>query len=295
MSEVRELSKPSRGLGADFVRVARENWRTWLPTVGLVLAIAVLFWPLIRHLETLWFGEDTYYAHGAIVPLCSLFLVWERWDRLRIMPVRGSSLALIPMAAILYVTWFAGRTDMRTFQSGLLLALIALCVAFVVGWKFLKPLAIPIAYLGFGLPMFDRLVDTYTQPLQRLSTDASFKMLAMGGQNPYRVDPTIIGLGNFTLDVGVPCSGVKLLLAVMSIAVFFALIARLKWWGNAILIGSIVPITLVVNSLRITLIGLVGNSSGRAAGMQFHDTSGYLGLVVCFALLYGLTRALGWK
>lgn len=275
----------------DYVALAKLLAPYLLVLAGLLLT----FWPLVEHLSILWFGDDTYYAHGAVVPICAGLIVWDQWDRIRQVPIRGSNLALIPLAIILYVSWFASRTDMRFFQSGLLILAIATIIAFLMGWRMLKALATPVAYLGFGLPIVDRFVMDYTQPVQRLSTDVSHEILKLVGQNPYRADASTILLDRFTLDVGIPCSGIKLLLAVAAIAVFFMLIAHLRWWANLILLASILPIAVLVNALRISLIGVVGNAYGHDAGMQFHDYSGYIGLVVCFGIVYGLTRLLGWK
>ena len=265
------------------------------PPAAVAAGLVLIFWPLFVHLYGLWFGDDTYYAHGVIVPICAGLIVWDRWDRIAAIQTNGSNWALIPLAVTLYVSWIATRTDMRFFQSILLILAIAFALAFILGWRMLGKLFIPLGYLGFGLPILDRFALDYTQPVQRMSTDLSYQLLKLTAQDPYRADPSTIMLGNFTLDVGVPCSGIKLLLAVAAIATFFVLIARLRWWANVILVASILPIALLVNALRISMIGIVGNYWGDTAGHQFHDYSGYIGLAVCFGILYGLTKGLGWK
>lgn len=269
----------------------------WLPYALLAFAgLTAAFWTLFRWLPDNWFGDDSYYAHGAVVPICVGLIIWDRWDKLKQYPIKGVTLAIVPILATLYVTWFAHRTDMRSFQSVLLLVLLALGVLFVAGWKWLRGLALPIGYLGFALPIFDRFVDTHTQTIQRLSTDLSFTIMKVGGLGPYRAaDMTTIIVDDFIMDVGVPCSGMKLLLAVFAISVFFMLIAKLRWFANAILLATVIPLTLVVNSIRIAAIGLVGANYGADAGHKFHDYSGYISLVLCFVLLMKLTKVLGWK
>ena len=131
--------------------------------------------------------------------------------------------------------------------------------------------------------------------MKEVSLDIHFKMLQLLGQNPFRTDGTTVVLSNFTMDVGIPCSGLRLLLAVIAIVFFFILIAHLGLWKNVLLAVSILPLSLIVNGLRITMIGLVGNSFGSAAGASFHDYSGYISLVICFGILYKMTKSLGWK
>jgi exosortase/archaeosortase family protein len=97
------------------------------------------------------------------------------------------------------------------------------------------------------------------------------------------------------LDVGVPCSGLKLLLALSAFSVFFVLIANLKWWANAFMLAFVLPLALFINGLRIALIGVVGDTMGSDAGHQFHDYSGYITLLLCFVIVFKLARILGWK
>jgi exosortase/archaeosortase family protein len=115
------------------------------------------------------------------------------------------------------------------------------------------------------------------------------------GYQVYQAQPTELMLDNFELNVAVPCSGLKLLVAVTAFTVFFMLIARLRWWANAIMLASVLPLCLFINGLRIGLIGIVGEESGRAAGLAFHDYSGYITLLVCFFILFKFARVLGWK
>jgi len=257
--------------------------------------LSVAFWPLFRYLPSIWFADDTYYAHGVVIPICSALMVWDRWPRIKDYPVKGVYWAALPIAIILYVLWFALRTEMHTFEALLLILLLGASALFVGGWRWLRALAVPIAYLAFALPMWDHLIDSYTLRTQMASTNFSVWILDKVGLHPYRQDTTTIVLDHFTLDVGVACSGMKLVLAVFAISVFFIIVARLRLWCNAILLVSILPLALIVNSLRIVLIAWVGNTWGGDAGHKFHDYSGYISLVICFLVLMKLTRILGWK
>jgi exosortase len=108
-------------------------------------------------------------------------------------------------------------------------------------------------------------------------------------------DPTTIVLNSYTLNVAVPCSGLKLVLALAAFVMLFVLIARLPIWANAILLLSILPMALFFNGLRIALIGMVGEGYGHDAAAQFHDYSGFITLGICFFSLFKFARALGWK
>ena len=258
-------------------------------------AILFAFAPLLRALPDVWFGYETYYAHGAVVPLCAAFIIWDRWPRIKDLPVRGSSWALLPGVLLLLFMWPSLRSDMHSLMSVTFIAVLLCSTWFVAGWQWLRALFVPIAYLAFGLPVFGVIIDRLTQPLQHTSATLAFEMLRLAGQHPLKGEGTIIYLNEYAMDVGVPCSGLKTLLAVIAIVTFFVIVARLRVWANLVLIALVLPLSLLVNGFRIMLIGVVGNTWGDATAHTFHDYSGYISLIICSVALYYLTRALGWK
>jgi exosortase len=190
-------------------------------------------------------------------------------------------------------TWF----DINAVLALSFLVFALAAIWFVAGWKWMVALSLPVLYLGFALPLWTGAIDLYTNPLQIYSTQVAYKLLQVFGFDPYRSanDPTAIHLSNFTMDIAVPCSGLKLILAVSAFTAFFMMIANLRWWGNLAMAALILPLCLFINGLRISLIGVVGDTYGEDAGMAFHDYSGYITLLVCFFLLFKIARGLGWK
>ena len=197
--------------------------------------------------------------------------------------------ALLPLVYAAYVG------NILAVSSVLFVAMAILLVVVIAGWRWGVAFAPAIAFLLFGFPAWNWIIDNYTNPLQILSTQTAFALLELFGFKPFQPDATTIYLNAFTLDVGVPCSGMKLLLAVSAFTTLFVLIANLEKWANALMIILIIPLCLFVNGLRIALIGVVGDLRGSEAGHQFHDYSGYITLVVCFFLIFKFARLLGWK
>lgn len=289
MAQVPEKAKSDFDLGA-LVRSPAFQIAALLLT-----ALVLVFWPLMQKLPDLWFATETYYAHGALVPLCAAFVIYDRWAKLREIPVKGSWFALIPLLTLLYVTWVASRVMMPLLLSVLFVFCMLACIWVIAGGRWMLALSPMVLYLLFGLPVFDRFVDRMTFPLQMVSADTAFYMLKALGLEPHRMEPTVVALPEFVLNIAAACSGLKLTLAVIAITAFFILVARLNIWANLVLATIAIPISVIVNGFRITAIGLVGNTWGEDAGIQFHDYSGYIALVLCFIILFSITRALGWK
>lgn len=296
-------SRPTEVGASSSVSLAVEgfDWKAFVgspgfvPGVAVVFAISVLFWTLLKELPRLWMGNDGYYSHGFLIPLMAGFIVQSNWDRLSRIKISPSYWALIPLAVILFLVRAGTVGGIQIVLSLGVVATLFCGVWFVAGWRWALGLLPATAYLLFALPIWSMAINTYTNPLQTISTKVAYQMLQLAGFQPYTENTTTIHLNTYTLDVGVPCSGLKLVVALSAFTVFFMLIARLKFGANLLLAALVLPLCLFINGLRIALIGVVGEQYGSDAGAAFHDWSGYITLVLCFYILFRIVRLLGWK
>jgi len=286
-------TSPSKGI--DWSAIVRSP--AFLPGVLLAIGMILVYLPLCRSLWDLWMQGDGYYSHGVLVPLISGYVIYRAWPRIHEIKVKPAWIALLPVLALTWVGYRAGVVGINLIMSAAMIGTILFGIAFVAGWRWMLALSPATLYLAFAMPFWNSAIDAYTNPLQKISTTVAYQFLKLANLNPLMVsgDDTSILLDRFQLNVAVPCSGLKLVLALTAFVVFFVLVARLKWWANATLLASILPMALVFNGLRIALIGVVGNTYGTDAGLAFHDYSGYITLLVCFFVLFKFARALGWQ
>ena len=105
----------------------------------------------------------------------------------------------------------------------------------------------------------------------------------------------VIHMENYSLFVDVPCSGFKLLLAMLTFSAAFAyLVDGAAPAAMALFLFSL-PLSLLVNSVRIALIGVVGECIGPDAAHVFHDWSGLITLVLGFTALFALAKGFGCR
>lgn len=292
-----DLSENAKEASSDF----REDFANFVRTPAgkatliLTAAIVYCYWPLLIKLPHLWLGNDGYYSHGFLVPLISGYVVYTNRENLRKIAVKPNGWLLIPLLPVLLLAVTALSFGMQIFGAICLMASIVLTVGIVAGVRWMVATLLPVLYLGFCLPLWTMIIQSYTNPLQLVSTKAAFAMLKAVGLDPLQTDSTTIYLNSFTLDVGVPCSGLKLVLALSAFTAFFMMIAHLRWWANLAMVLLVLPLTIFINGLRIALIGIVGNQWGSDAGHAFHDWSGYLVLILCFYILFKIVRVLGWQ
>ncbi len=267
----------------------------WLPVAVVLAAIGFAYWPLVGSLPGFWMQADGYYSHGFLIPFISAYIVYTSWDAIKGRPVKPAWLAGLLFVPVMLAGWAANTARVDTFWALSFIGALLVAVWFVAGFRWLRALFFPVAYLGFAMPIGQGFIDQYTNPLQILSTKVAYHLVQLYGFNAFAEAPTVVQMDHFTLDVAVPCSGLKLVFAVTAFSVFFVLIAKLRWWANLVMLGMILPLCVLINGLRISLIGVVGETCGKDAGLAFHDYSGYITLIVCFFLLFKLARLLGWK
>ncbi len=240
----------------------------FIPSLVLTLGVAICYWPLLNGLPKLWLGEDGYYSHGFLIPFLSGYIIYLRWPRFKDTPVKPSMAALVVLVPLL---WVAFATQTSKWDNGSSLSFLAtiLCgIAFVAGWRWAKNFVVPVLYLAFCLPMWSLVIDNFTAPLQQVSTVMSTAILNICQLHPIS---TVVGgnpvvyVGNFALNIAIPCSGLKLLIAVTAFALLFIAISNLKWWARFVMVGITLPLCIFINGLRIALIGIVGDMWGDAA------------------------------
>jgi exosortase len=278
--------------GGGLVQTARHPL---FPPIALgILGLILMYLPFIRQVFNLWKDND-YYSHGFLVPLLIVWQLNVRKDLFEKSEPKGSNIAyffLVPLL-ILQVAAFTGEfwfLHSVTFVAALIITTWAL---FGGRWAFLA--SVPLAFMLFAFPVWSGIIDNYTNQLQLLSTVVAKMLLSLFGFNPMQLSSTELQLNAFTLNVAVPCSGLKLLVAVSCFTTHLVLVARNGWSFNTLMFILVLPLCLFINGLRIALIGVVGDQFGHEAGMAFHDYSGYITLLLCFFILFKFARLFGWK
>lgn len=265
-------------------------WPTLLAVVGLFLT----FWSLFKGSFLQWKNND-YYSHGFAVPLLIAWQIRVRkslWDA---SPFQSGKIAWFFLVPQLMALYLAVTGDFWALQS-LLFITTSITISWALfGFKKAWVLILPLSFAAFAVPLWGSLIDNYTNPLQLLSTTVAETILKLTGFNPMKVGATDLQLNSFRLNVAVPCSGLKLLVAVSCLTCHFILIARSGALFNVLMLALVVPLCLLMNGLRIAMIGMVGEWNGQEAAMQFHDYSGMIMLVICFYVLFKFAKIFGWK
>ena len=259
-------------------------------TCGTIVLLFGIYFPILRNMVHHWSVVEDY-QHGFIIAPLALFFAYERrWD-LEDVEIRGSWLGLLPLVIGL-TSLTIGRlgTELMTMRSGFIFTLIGL-VLLLLGRKVFKILAFPLFFLFLMVPLPQSLVNTVAFPLQLIA--AKFAVLSLQELGiPALVEGNIIHLAHTELFVHEACSGLRSLMALVTLGVVFAyFFKRNAIWIQLFLVASTIPIAIFVNAFRVALTGFLAHIFGdQAAGGPVHDFQGIITFGMAFFMLLGEGR-----
>jgi exosortase len=251
---------------------------------GLVLICAWAYLPTLAAMAQKWIN-DPQYSHGYLVPVFSLYLLWQRGARLakahwaidwRGLPLILTGMLLRFAGAYIYFDWLDAVSLLPT--------LAGICVLFggrpALSWAWPA-----IAFLLFMVPLPYRLETALGQPLQRLATIGSTYVLQTLGL-PALAEGNVILLGSGPIGVAQACSGLSMMLIFFALSTALVVVVPRPRLDKAIVVLSSLPIAVLVNVARIAATGVAQEYFGpQVAHAIFHDAAGGLMMPLALGLL----------
>lgn len=281
--------------------VAKASGLRWNPSLVLPAAIfavclTVIAWPMLVWWKWEYTKPETYYGFATFVPFIVAFMLYAKRATFAATPSRIFVPALVPTAFFLFLLVFAAKQEMQAIMSGAFLLTLSSAVWFLGGTRILfGPAFFPLLYLWLMAPLPGPVLNDMTLGIQGFSTVGAAQILKLIFMGAARQEGNMIYLEHYILHVDVPCSGFKLLLTLLTFASAFAYLTDttlVKRW--ALFLISL-PLSVLVNSIRIAMIGIAGETFGTSAAVTFHDWSGMISLVLCAFFLFSIAKALKCK
>jgi exosortase len=252
---------------------------------------ALLYAHVLAKLVHDWATDDNY-SHGFLIVPIALYFVWERRRALAAVPARPSWLG-IPVIAGALAVLAVGTLGAELFLTRIsIIGVLAGAVLFVGGWRHLRALTLPIAFLLLMIPLPAIIFNQIAFPLQLLASrvgEASISALNI----PVLREGNVIVLANTTLEVAEACSGIRSLISLLTLGIVFGYFVDPRPWMRTLIALATIPIAVFANGVRVAGTGIAAHYYGAAAAEGFlHEFSGWLIFVVSFALLFAVQRAL---
>lgn len=261
--------------------------------LALVGASIPIFWLGFDSLARAWSTPE--YSHGPLIPLISLYL-FLRELRAEPVGVVGSSPrrwpGLLVVAAALAVAALGNMMRIPDIVTYAFILWVGGVVLTVFGWSRGIRHQLPVLHLVFMLPLPQMLYWKLTVFLQTVSSELGVWFVSLAGV-PVFLEGNVIDLGVYKLQVAEACSGLRYLFPILSFSYLFAILYRGPFWHRVVLLLTAAPLTVVMNSVRIGVIGLLVNSYGIEQAEGFlHFFEGWVVFLICVAILFLLALIL---
>lgn len=259
------------------------------------LGIFLLFWPYFKWLGISWKNNplDTF---GYLAPFVSLWACFlKRKEILSKRPAYHSRGWFFFITGVFLSLLFHLNGQAIVACIGLPVFLYGLSLI-LWGKERSRYLIFPIFFLLFLYPWGDLLDFLIGYDLRRLTVLMSylfFKTIDMDAA----VSGTYLFTGRFLVDIAPACSG----LTIMNVLLFIGAIGVYLYRGlirnKVLILISIIPITILSNTIRIISTGLLGHFQSEETALSFyHNLSGMIVFGIAMLVLYGESMILkAWE
>lgn len=258
----------------------------WATLIAGIAVLAYTFHASAVRMANAWFEREEY-SHGVLIPLIAAFLIWQRWPAVARERLAGSwwGVSLVLLGIGIKVIG-----DVGTFyilqQYALLIVLYGFVLSLVGGQAF-RRLLVPLLILLFMIPLPEFVLQKFSTHLQLISSQVGVSVIRLLGIS-VAVEGNVIDLGTYKLQVAEACDGLRYLFPLMTLGFIMAYFFKTALWKRVTLFLSSIPVTVLMNSLRIGVIGITVEYWGisMAEGL-LHDFQGW----VVFMLSAGILLA----
>ncbi len=238
------------------------------------------------------------WSHAYAVPVISAWLLWQHRARLDRLPTCTFWPGLIPivMGIWSYLFFAVGVPNHLGQGLSMTLTIFGLCLL-LLGPGWMTYVFFPIAYLIFAITLPEKVMNLATWPLQHIAAQGGWV-----GLNTIGIKTDIAGnqltvfdsttLKSYPLNVAEACSGMRMLIAFTALGAAVALAATKMWWKRVVLIGLAGPLAVLLNVVRIMVLGVASLYNQNLSAGEAHTFIGTLLLIPGFFLYMGILVAL---
>lgn len=261
----------------------RVPWVIWIGIFAALLL--VLYGPILKALVLDWW-RDPNYGHGFLVPLFSAFVLWRQRERLAGMALKPANFGVLVMLGAVGLL-LVGSLGAELFSTRFsFLVMIGGIVLFLAGWRLLRAVLFPLAFLILMIPIPVLIYNQITFPLQLLASRFATFWLQLINV-PVLREGNLIILPNYTLEVVDACSGIRSLMTLITLAIAYGYLVEPRRWVRWLMVLLMIPIAIVSNSIRIVGAGVLTYHFGPSMAQGFfHEFSGWVIFVAALLLMF---------
>ncbi len=220
-----------------------------------ILCTFALFWPTAWSMVQIWERSETF-AHGYLILPISLWLIWRKREILAQAQPRPDWRGLV-LLALLGFGWLLARVaEVQVVQQLAFVGMLPTLVLACLGWPLARVILFPLLFLFLAVPMGEGLIP----PLMDFTALFTVSALRLTGL-PVYWEGTYFSIpsGNWSVVEG--CSGVRYLIASITMGCLYAYLSYRSYWRRAIFIALSAVVPVLANGLRAYMIVMIAHLS----------------------------------
>lgn len=247
------------------------------------LVALYVYWGGLANVLSRW-ADQAEYSHGYLIPLISLYILWEK-KNLIIPHYLDSSGWGIPLCVAALALLFVGEISALYILIHYSFLFFLFSLSFVFCGRGTRFTWVAIGFLAFSVPLPYVIEVLLTAKLQLISSSLGVAIIRVF-DIPVYLSGNVIDLGTFKLHVVEACSGLRYLYPLVCVGVITAYLYRARFWKRFIIVVTTIPISIVMNSVRIAVTGILVDNFGSAVAEGFlHDFEGWVVFLLCLMVL----------
>ena len=267
--------------------IALDNKNSFHIVLSIFILILAIHIYAVVDLIKFWLNSEEY-GHGLALVAIAGALLWHRRHYICRCDGNGHWIGLfVALAAqLLAIAGILADIDLAHYYA---IWLMMVAVPISLGNKeFLKPFIFPLLIVLVSFPLPYLINKLLTTQMQYLSSDIGVWLIRLMGM-PVIQDGNTIDMGKFVMLVEEACSGLRYLYPLLCISLILACFYRGKFWQKLIILVAAVPITILMNSFRIAMIGWAIKNHGPEVAQGFlHGFEGWVVFMIALAILIAL-------
>ena len=252
--------------------------------IVIIASISYAAWSGLVEMERVW-GANEEYGYAYIVPFITGYFIWQNKIELQNVEYRLSWVGgLFLVFGVFLILLGVLSATYSIVQYGYVASVISTVLLFI-GGKAFKIIIGPMLLLFLVVPLPGFIFNNLSSDLQLISSQIGVWVVRAFGISVF-LEGNVIDLGKFQLQVVEACSGLRYLFPLVSLSIVAAFIYQASLWKRVVIVISSIPITVLMNSFRIGMIGVLVEHGGIEQAVGFlHDFEGWFVFMACVGLL----------
>ena len=251
--------------------------------IALLLMVSI-FYTSATSMVNYWLDHEEF-GHAFFLPLISFYFIWQKRYEFVDVPVTKPWVGIVIVLIGVLVYLLGVLSAIYTIQQNAMVLVIVGLFVSLYGTEISKKVTIPLLLLFFMVPLPGFLYNTLSNNLQLMSSQIGVYVIRLFDISVY-LEGNVIDLGVYKLQVVEACSGLRYLFPLMTLGLISAYIFKSSMFKKVIIFLSTIPITVLMNSFRIGMIGVLVEYYGIAMAEGFlHDFEGWIIFMACMAIL----------